>query len=477
MSALDLRTFLEEIDEDRAEGILRIERPVNRDLEACAVVKALERRGNPVVQFTDVTGTDIPLIFGTMATRERIARALGRPADDCLDWFLKALQRPLATKPVEDAPVHAVIWEGDEASLDRLPIGVHSPEDGGRYLTSGVLVLRDPVTGNLNTGIYRLMVADAHHLTVNVAPAHDAARIIAEHHERGESCEFAIVIGGHPTFAIGSQAKNPITVDSYEVVGALQGSPLEVAPARTVSLPVPAHAEIVIEGRIYPDQRRKEGPFGEFTYYYGSAEAPVAEITAITMREDPMFVDLHPAHVEHRCLWLFPGREARLLEFLRESGVRNVANVHLPFAGGSLSAVIALRNARPGDARRTLVLALGFDVYIKQVVVVDDDIDIHDADQVHWAMTVRFQADRDLLVIPGFRGVRTDPSTYELGETGPAGSYTTKMGIDATLPTGRPAPPRADVPPAAFASLRVEDYLPVDRPASMAGFESSRGQA
>jgi 2,5-furandicarboxylate decarboxylase 1 len=385
-----------------------------------------------------------------------------------VEWFADRVRHPVPCREVAAGPVQETVWLGDDASLDRLPIGVHSPDDGGRYITSGVFVVRDPATGNLNTGIYRLMVAGARRITVNVAPAHDAARIIQAAAERGETCDFAIVFGGHPTFPISSQAKNPITVDAYELAGALQGEPLEVVRGTTVDLPVPAHAEIVIEGRIRATERQPEGPFGEFTYYYGAAEAWVAEVEAITMRHDPIFVDLHPAHVEHRCLWLFPGREARLLEFLRQ-GVPTVHRVHLPLPGGSLSAVISLRGARPGDARRALMLAMSIDVYIKQAVVVDDDIDIFDLDQVHWALTVRFQADRDTIVVPNCRGVRTDPSAYSLAEPGSFGPYTTKMGLDATVPLDRPFGPRADLPPPGYEDLDLAQYLPGALPGSMTG--------
>ena len=198
MSAPDLRTFLDQLAGDPREGICEVGRPVDRDLEMCAVVKALETRGNPVIRFAQVSGTGIPAVFGTVATPERIARALGQPRADCVEWFADRIRHPVPCRQVESGPVQESVWLGDEASLDRLPIGVHSPDDGGRYITSGVLVVRDPATGNLNTGIYRLMVTGPRRITVNVAPAHDAARIIQAAAERGESCDFAIVFGGHP---------------------------------------------------------------------------------------------------------------------------------------------------------------------------------------------------------------------------------------------------------------------------------------
>ncbi len=467
MTGPSLRTFLADIDDDPREGVLEVTRAVDRDLEMCAVVKRLEELGNPVTRFSNVSGSEVPAIFGLTATRERIARALGQPVQGCVEWFARRVRAPLAYEVVAGAPVQDVVRTGEDASLDRLPIGVHSPDDAARYLTSGVLVLRDPTTGNLNTGIYRMMVLGPRQFTVCAAPAHDASKIIDAVAAESGSCDFAVVIGGHPTFAIGSQAKNPTSVDSYELVGALQGEPLEVVRAATVNLPVPAEAELVIEGTIRTRERQKEGPFGEFTYYYGQYRGWVADVSAITRRRDACYVDIHPAHVEHRCLWLFPGREARLLELLRQA-VPSVHRVHLPLPGGSMTAVVALRNPQPGDARRVLTLALSSDAYIKHAVVVDDDIDVLDLDQVHWALAVRFQADRDTIVIPNCAGVSTDPSAYSITDPGASGPYTTKLGLDATIPVGRAFPARADVVPDAFQHIDISDYLPADLPGSMA---------
>ena len=459
-----LRSFL---SDELGEPVRRVAREVSIDRELCAVVKSLEERGNPVLLFERVTESPLPVIVGVTASRQRIGRALAQPVGRCVEHLLEQIERPLSPRQVGSAPVQEVILRGETADVGSLPIGVHSPDDAGRYITSGVLLVRDPASGATNGGIYRTMVKDARRLTVNIAPQHDLA-VILNAAPGGKPIDCAIVIGGHPTLTIASQAKNPRSVDTLALAGALQGSPLETVRGVSIDLDVPAHAEIVIEGRIRPDRREGEGPFGEFTYYYGSAQGWIFEVTAITHRADAIYVDLHPAHVEHRCLWLFPGREARLLALLR-AGVPAVRAVRLPFHGAGLSAYVALGKHQEGDAQRALLLALSSDTYIKHAFVVDEDIDIFDDEEILWALNVRFQADRDLIVAPRFKGVRMDPSGYDYLDRGAPGTIVTKAGFDMTMPVSRPYGPRADVLPPAYEQLDPGEYLSANDAAELLG--------
>jgi len=451
----DLRSFLAGLDED----VLRIEREVDADHEMTAVVKALETRGNPVVLFERVRGSRFPVVFGVTGTKERIARALGQTVEGCVEWFCERLRAPVPPARVETGPVKDVVLLGDDADLGLLPIGVHSADDAGPYITAGVTFVRDPVTGNTNSGIYRTMVLGPRSFTLNASLPHDLARAMTWGAEHGKPVDFAVAFGDHPAVAIASQAKSPMATDSHAVTGALLGRPLEVVRAETVDVDVPANAELVIEGRVLPGVREPEGPFGEFTYYYGAASGWVCEVTAITHRRDAMYVDIHPAHTEHRALWLFPGREARLLTLLRET-IPTVRAVHIPLRGGGMSAYVAMKKVHDGDARRALMLALSSDNYLKHVFVVDDDIDVFDPEHVLWALNVRFQGDTDLLVVPNARGIRMDPSAYSLLDRTKPAAITTKLGFDVTMPLERPYGPRADRPPDGFEDLDLDDYLP-----------------
>jgi 2,5-furandicarboxylate decarboxylase 1 len=453
-----LRTYLDEL---RSTGeLLTVNREVDLQHELSAVTKLTEPAGAPALWFSAVRGHSMPVVTALFGRRDRIARALGVPTDQAVEHVLEA-QSALVDAPIEPlqsaaAPVQQVVCTGQEASLDQLPIGVHSAEDAGRYLTCAVAIVRDPTTGNINTGIYRLMVDDAHHLTVNAAPNHDLGRIMRG--AGGTAVEVAFVIGHHPAYLIASQLKNPMTVDAHQLAARLLGEPLRTVPARTVDLPVPADAEIVIEATIHTADLVNEGPFGEFTYYYGKATAPRAEITAITHRADALFHDLHPTHAEHRCLWLYPGREARLLAAVR-AAVPDTAAVRIPFAGGSLSAYLSLRKRHEYDGKQAILAAFAADHFLKHVYAIDTDVDITDDQQVLWAMNVRFQARTDLVQLTRAKGIRMDPSAEILTSDGIRQAVTDKLGFDATKPITVEFPPRADETPQGMCGLKLEDWF------------------
>jgi 2,5-furandicarboxylate decarboxylase 1 len=371
---------------------------------------------------------------------------------------MERIARSIPATRVSDAPVQGVVRTGSNVDLGSMPIPVHSPDDGGRYLTAAVCLVRDPESGSINAGIYRTMVHPGNRLTIDTAPEHDLGRVLQGGRTHGKSIDVALVVGGHPAFHIASQAKVPIHVDSLGLMGSLLGAPVEVVKAKTVDLDVPAHAEIVIEGRIAPANYLPEGPFGEFSYYYGAtSKSPVMDITAITHRVDPIYLDIHPAHPDHRCLWLFPGREARLLQMLRNA-VPGVLNACLPFEAGGMVAHISMDKVHDGDVRRALMIALSSDVYIKHAMEFDRDIDIYSPGHTLWALSVRFQADADLMIIANARGFAEDPSSYSRGDRDVPGGLTTKSGFDATVPLGR-LKPTADLIPERYAGLDLADYL------------------
>lgn len=452
----DLRGYLGCLDPDRE--LLTVDRPVSLGQELASVVKALEPAGAPGVLFTSAIGSPWPVLMGTFGTRERIARALGTNPRRTLDHVAEVMVQDLPEPQlVVEAPVQETTATGDEVDLDALPFATHSRDDAGRYITAGVVAAKDPRTGNVNTGMYRMMVTGQRSITVNAAPDHDLGRIFAAAREAGEKVEIAVVIGHHPAYLVASQLKNPLAIDAHRLTGGLFGESLRVVRGITVDLPIPADAEIVLEGVVDPAALTPEGPFGEFSYHYGKAQAPDCRITAVTHRREPIFLDLHPTHSEHLCLWLFPGRESRLLEAVRRS-VPGAVDARIPFHGGSFSAFISVAKRKEGDGKQAILAALAADHFLKHVIVVDPDIDVHDTEQVLWASHVRFQADRDLVTLSGAKGIRMDPSADQF--TTPVGTdtVTAKIGIDATRSlTG--FPDRADLPHPGFEYLDPRPYL------------------
>jgi len=454
----DLRTYVEQLRRRRGE-LIDVRRQVSPVGEISAVVKSLEPMGKPAVMFHDVEGTEIPVIMGLFGTRDRLANSLGVDRRSLVTHVLSLMGSELPEViPVTDPEIDGYVREGNEVDLGSLPIGVHSRDDAGAYITSGVVAARDPRTGAINTGMYRIMVTGSNTLTVNAAPDHDLGRIFLAAAREGRNVDIAIVIGHHPAYAIASQLKNPVEVDAHELTGALLGQRFPVTAGLTVDLDIPADAEIVLEGVVRPADRVDEGPFGEFTYYYGAAQAPECTVTAMRIRTDPIFHDLHPTHDEHRCLWLFPGREARLFQAVR-AVVPGVQQARIPFHSGSLSAFLSITKARQGDGKQAALAALASDHFLKHVVVVDDDVDVFDDAAVLWASNVRVQADIDMFTIPQAKGIRMDPSATVVSG---GDRITAKTGLDATRPLYPQFPERADLPFRGYENLNPADYLSSD---------------
>jgi 2,5-furandicarboxylate decarboxylase 1 len=268
----------------------------------------------------------------------------------------------------------------------------------------------------------------------------------------GRPLEAAIVVGIDPLTLLASQAIAPIDVDELEIAGALHRRPLSVVKCLTSDLRVPAEAEIVIEGRLLPGVRAPEGPFGEFPQYYGErAERHVMEIDAVTHRKDAIFHTIVGGGLEHLLLGAIP-REATLLAHLQRS-FPNVRDVHLSRGGACrYHLYVQIRKRQEGEAKNIMLGAFAGHYDVKHVIVVDEDVDIHNPAEVEWAVATRFQADRDLVVVPESQGSKLDPSTRD--------GVGAKMGLDATKPLAA-----AEM---TFKRIRVPGEETVDVPALLA---------
>jgi 2,5-furandicarboxylate decarboxylase 1 len=241
--------------------------------------------------------------------------------------------------------------------------------------------------------------------------------------------EVAVAIGLDPFTLLCSQAILPFGVDEMEVANAMRAdSPLKLARCATLDLEVPMDSEIVLEGVIDTFNTRLEGPFGEFPRYYSpEAARPTLRLNAICHRDKPIYYSILPAAREHLLLGAIP-REASILANVRRA-VPSVKAVHLTYGGTCrFHLVISLAKRNEGEARTAMLAAMVNNADIKKVVVVDEDIDIFDMEQVEWALATRFQADRDLVVIPKIQISTLDPSSDS--------GIGTKMGMDATAPVG-----------------------------------------
>ena len=418
----DMRAWLAHL---AATGRLAVVRDgVSLDFELAAIAKRLD--GVKATFFPHPGGHAIPVVSGFMGKRAWIAEALGVEESELLAHVRDAVDHPLPWREVPSAraPVQQEMHEhADIRSL--LPIPRHNEHDSAPYICAGLVVARNPKTGIQNVSINRIQVNAPDRMAMLILPRHlHAFQRAAE--AAGDALPIAIVIGASPAALLASQAVLPIDHDELEVAGALERRPLPVVKCQTSDVRVPAHAEIVIEGRVLPGVRELEGPFGEFPKYYSPQEKrEVIAIDRITHRHRPIYHTIVPAAMEHLLLGGIP-REATLLVHLKRS-FPNVLDVHLAPGGVCrYHLYVQMRKTREGEPKNVILGAFGGHYDLKQVIVVDEDVDVHDPEQVEWAVATRFQPDRDLVVVSGAQGSILDPSTDR--------GIGAKWGLDATRP-------------------------------------------
>jgi len=420
----NLRSWLDLLD---ARGELgRVETGIDADGALATVLRHAD--GRRALHFSDVEGSLFPVVGNLVGGRDHLGLAMGCHGESAAAHFQGAVASPRPCRLVEAASAPVLSRQAPADLLDRLPIGRQHERDGGRYITAALLSVRDPRTGLTNLSINRMQVVDDTEIRVCVL-ANRLADVIGEAERRGRPLDVAIVIGVDPLLVLASQAPADDGLDDLEVASALRASPLPVVRAPHVDALVPAEAEILIEGRFRPDVREDEGPFGEFPLTYAeTAPGPVIDVVGAWHRPSPIFQTILSAGREHYLVGGVP-REAELLRGLQRCRI-DVAQVRLTEASACrLHAVVSLRHARAGAARNAIIAALGVNPSLKNVIIVDDDVDVFDDEQVGWAFTTRVQADRDLMVFPGVRGSGNDPSA--------TGGITAKLGIDATAPDDR----------------------------------------
>ena len=411
------------LDHLAGHGRLAVARPgAALDFEVAAIAKRLD--GTKATLFPSPSRHPVPVVSGLISDRGWMADAMGVPAGKVIERFQSAALSPIPWRQVKSAPAQEIVHRNVE--LKRLmPIPTHNEFDSGPYITAGLLISRNPKTGIQNVTIHRLQLIEPNRLGVLLLPRHTLAFFqMAE--AAGHDLDIAIAVGVDPLTLLSSQAILSLDADELEVAGALHGAPLEVVKCLTNNVCVPAHSEFVLEGRILAKERELEGPFGEFPQYYGErAKRHVIEIDCVTHRRNPIFHTIVGGGLEHLLLGAIP-REATLLAHLQRS-FPHVIDVHLARGGVCrYHLYVQMKKRSEGEAKNVILGALGGHYDIKQVVVVDEDVDIHNPTEVEWAVATRFQADRDLIVVSNAQGSKLDPSSRD--------GISAKMGLDATVP-------------------------------------------
>lgn len=366
-----------------------------------------KQEGAPALLFNRVKGAPrTRSLFNLLGTSlSRVALALGldpglSPREVVRAIRLKLKERiPPVTVERSAAPVNQHVQRGSQVDLSIFGAPKHWPLDGGSYIGTGDAVFtRDPDLGHINIGTYRMMVHDRNHVGLYLSPGKDARLHIARAWQRGEDVEVAAAVGVHPLWMIVGSQTFPKNMSEYDAIGGIMGAPLEVVRGETTGLVFPARAEIVIEGVIRANATRLEGPFGEFTGYYGRPEAgaPLVEVTAVHHRDDPILTNALMADYPSCEMALFFAivKSARLWDDLDKYGIPGIAGVWaVPAAASGFGmVVVSLEQRYAGHAAQVLALAAqapSAAYYTKWIVAVDEDVDPTNLNEVVWAMSTR----------------------------------------------------------------------------------------
>jgi 4-hydroxy-3-polyprenylbenzoate decarboxylase len=424
----DLREWLDAVEE--IGQVQHVSTPVDRNEEMGAITYIAHQTINaPALLFDRVK--NCPPGFRALwnpigSSIDRFAVGIGEPTGlSAIELIRRCKTRFAQTKtPVvvdgATAPVHENHMRGAEVDITKFPASRHWPRDGGEYIgTCDAVITRDPDAGWLNAGTYRMMVQSKNEVGLYLSPGKDARLHIERAWSRNEPCEVAACWGIEPAIFIVASQTFPKTASEFDFMGGLRGRPMELVKGEATSLLYPARAEIVVEGVIPPGSQRMEGPFGEFTGYYGRPEdfAYLVQVKAVHYRNNPINTQaLMADYPANECALLYAiARSARVWSDLDKLGVPGIKGVyaHPAAAGGFAATIVSLEQRYAGHAPQVLALvaqAPGGAYFSKWIIAVDEDVDPTDMNQVIWAMSTRCNPVEDIDILRQTWSTWLDPT-------------------------------------------------------------------
>jgi 4-hydroxy-3-polyprenylbenzoate decarboxylase len=445
----DLRAFIAEL---RELGDLREISGADWNLEIGAITEILGEEEGPALLFDDIQGypKGFRVVSNVFRTHARAAASLGLPMELSGVALLNAWRQrlrhlaPVAPVTVKDGPVFENRAENEAIDLGLFPAPVWHEHDGGRYLGTGSAVItRDPDSGRINIGTYRCMVQGKDRISVKMNKGKHGRLAMDRYHARGEPCPVAISFGHATSVFLAAQLPLAPGVEEYGVAGWLQGSAVEVVDSPLHGLPIPASAEIVIEGEVPPLNREalpKEGPFGEWPGYFAdttTGEVPLMHVNAVYWRNDPIILGVPPLKPPNNYISV-PLGAAQLWDQLEAAGIPGITGVWGHVYGGQSGpfTVVSIRQSYMGHAKQTALAAASARAGAyggKFVVVVDDDVEASDIDDVIWALATRCNPREGVDIV---KGVWTSPADPAIApeDRSPEGYTMDRVLIDACRP-------------------------------------------
>ena len=449
----DLRDFLAQL-ELRGE-LKRVDIEVSPHLEMTEICDRLLKQAGPAVLFERPAGHTIPVLGNLFGTPERVALGMGQTSVSALrevGKLLAYLKEPEPPKGLRDAwdklpilkqvlnmpprelasaPCQEIVWEGADVDLSKLPIQTCWPGDVAPLITWGLTVTRGPHKSRQNLGIYRQQVIAPNKVIMRWLAHRGGALDYRDFCQinPGEPYPVAVALGADPATILGAVTPVPDSLSEYQFAGLLRGAKTEIVKCLTHDLQVPASAEIVLEGYIYPNETALEGPYGDHTGYYNEQETfPVFTIERITMRRDPIYHSTYTGKPPDEPAILGVALNEVFVPLLQKQ-FTEITDFYLPPEGCSYRlAVVSMKKQYPGHAKRVMFGIWSFlrqFMYTKFIIVTDDDINIRDWKEVIWAITTRVDPVRDTLI------VENTPIDY-LDFASPVSGLGSKMGLDAT---------------------------------------------
>lgn len=448
MAYKDLRDFITALE--KAGELKRIKTQVDPILEITEITDRVSKRYGPALLFENVKGSELPVLINAFGSYRRMAAALEVGAlDDVAARIEELLKLPFSLmgtgllgkvkflpklaelasfipKTVKTGPCKEVIIK-DNPSLDILPALKCWPGDAGRFITLPVVFTKDPVTGRRNAGMYRMQVYDSQTTGMHWHIHKDGAENYRSAQHNGERLEVAVALGPDPAVTYAATAPLPKGIDEMLFAGFLRNAPVEMVKCETVDLEVPANSEIVLEGYVDPNETRIEGPFGDHTGYYSLADRyPVFHLTCMTHRKNPIYPATIVGRPPMEDCYMAKATERIFLPLLRFQ-VPEIVDMCLPIEGVFHNcAIVSIRKSYPGQARKVMnaLWGMGQAMFTKVIVVVDEDVNVHDPSEVVWKVFNNVDPKRDITIVEGPIDV--------LDHASPLPRYGSKAGIDAT---------------------------------------------
>ncbi len=468
MAYQNLTEFINQLEQ--CGQLLRITAPVSPELEITEISNRVMKspHGGKALLFEKVDGSQMPLLINALGSKQRMCMALGVQNFSEIAQRIERIVKPqmplslvaklkklpelaewarFLPKTTRHAPCQELVYTGDDASLDILPILKCWPDDGGPYITFAGIYTTDPYTNQRNVGMYRVQKLDAQHCAMHWQIHHDGASHCRSYQSARQKMPLAIVMGGDPALSYAASAPLPAGIDEIIFAGFLRKKPVEMTSCISIDMQVPAQADIVIEGIADPQDLVTEGPFGDHTGYYSMPDLyPRFTVTAITMRKNAVYpaTIVGPPPMEDYYMGL---ATERIFLPLLQMVLPEVRDYHLPAFGVFHNfCLVSIRKQYPYHARKVMhaIWGTGQLMFSKFIIVVDHDVDVQNVDEVMFQVGANVDPQRDCCIVNGPVDALDHAAPYLC-----AGS---KMGIDATrkIPgegISRPWPPALKMPP------------------------------